>query len=328
MMYHKQFVSFLAIAGLMAGVAFAAPAFAQTGARNGFFRGGEGKGNGAPMMQPGVRGTVSAVNGSTLTVTDDRTNTAYTVDASNATVQKNGSASSLSAVGVGDTVMIRGAVSGTSVTAKSIWDGAGVGRGPGIFGTIASVSGTTFTVTSKAGPNGAPAAATYTVDASNAKVTKGGNQSASVSDLAVGDSVMVQGTVNGLNVVAATVRDNPERPDGKPNPIIEGDGSPVLGGNVTAVNGTALTVTNKSNVAYAVDASNAKIEKAGASASLSAVAVGDSVLVQGTVNGTSIVASSVIDQGTPAGASAGNAPKAHGGLWEGIVGFFQHLFGF
>ena len=76
----------------------------------------------------GVMGTVSAVNGTTLTVTSkgfgkSPTATTYTVDASSATVTKSGTASSVSVIAVGDTVMVRGTVSGTSVTAKTIMDG-------------------------------------------------------------------------------------------------------------------------------------------------------------------------------------------------------------
>ena len=57
-----------------------------------------------------------------------------------------------------------------------------------------------------------------------------------------------------------------------------------------------MTVTNKSNVTYTVDATNAKIVQGQNTIAVSNVAVGDSVVVQGTVNGNSITASSVIDQ--------------------------------
>src|ERR1700690_195591 len=86
-----------------------------------------------------------------------------------------------------------------------MWGGM-KGRMPGVFGTVSAVSGTSLTVTSKAGPNGTPAAATYTVDASSATVMKAG-ASSSVSAVTVGDTVMVQGTVNGTSVTAKTIRD-------------------------------------------------------------------------------------------------------------------------
>jgi hypothetical protein len=218
---------------------------------------------------------------------------------------------------------------------------------PAVVGVVASVSGTTLTVsekhwklTGKAGDatNAAPVATSYTVDASNATVTKNGAAS-TVSAIAVGDTVMVSGTVNGTQVTATTIRDGVvNRPGlGQPlepgmeiashTPAIAGNGQPVIGGNVTAVSGNTLTVTNASNVTYTVDATSAKIVKAGVTgATLSSIAVGDSVVVQGTVNGTSVVAASVIDQAKP---SISN-PEAgeHRGFMGAIGGFFAHLFGF
>ena len=212
-------------------------------------------------------------------------------------------------------------------------------RAPGVFGTVSAINGATLSVAGKTGPKGG-AATTYTVDAGNAKVTKNGAAS-SVSSIVVGDAIMVQGTVNGTNVTATMIRDGIGRmmqgdKSGKPenipkNPIIQGNGQPVIGGSVSAINGNTLTVTNKSNIVYTVDATNAKIIKMGTSTTISNVAVGDSLVVQGTVNGTSITASSVIDQGsmpTPAAAGTANAPKLHRGIFGAIGNFFSHLFGF
>ena len=85
----------------------------------------------------GVFGTVSAISGTTLTVTSNAQNggtaTTYIVDASSATVTKAGATSTLSAIAVGDTVMIQGTVSGTSITATTINDGV-MNRTSGMFG--------------------------------------------------------------------------------------------------------------------------------------------------------------------------------------------------
>ena len=208
----------------MASLALSATAFAATN-NNGFHR-GIGRGG---MIRPGVVGTVASVNGTTLTVTSKgwpmmRGNNAaptpapviYTVDASNATVTKNGTTSSVSNIAVGDTVMIQGTVSGTSVTATVIRDGmpakgqnengkkpmpAFQGNGqPVVAGKVASVSGTTITITNSSN-------VTYTIDASSAKFVKGGTTNPTISNVSVGDSVVVQGTVNGTSVAAATVID-------------------------------------------------------------------------------------------------------------------------
>ena len=140
---------------------------------------------------------------------------------------------------------------------------------------------------------------------------------------------MVQGTVSGTKVTATTIRDGvmpggmksgtgtgagkgaPQMPSG-----ITGNGEPVVGGNITAINGSTLTITNKSNVTYTIDATNATIMKGNATSTLSNVAVGDSVVVQGTVNGTSVTASTVIDQGVPKTTTSGAVHNFHGSYWR------------
>ena len=92
-----------------------------------------------------------------------------------------------------------------------------------------------------------------------------------------------------------------------------------------------------------MDASAATIEKDHAASSVSALAVGDDVLVQGTVNGTSITATSVIDSGTQTETNQNNAqmnqkgtghPEGFGGMgmfggfFGGVGGFLHNLFGF
>lgn len=218
---------------------------------------------------------------------------------------------------------------------------------PGITGTVSAISGTTLTVTSKkmererTGTSAsvtATAAITYTIDASKATVIGKDNTTSSLSTIAVGDMVMVQGTVSGTNIVATAIRDVPagtkpmmnkgEEGTGSGS-IIKGNGQPVVGGSVTAINGSILTITNKSNVTYTVDVTNAVVQKGRATSTPSAIAVGDSVTVQGAVNGSSITASSVIDQGVATNAEgSGDKPGGMRGFFVGIGGFFAHLFGF
>ncbi len=222
----------------------------------------------------------------------------------------------------------------------------------GIFGTVTAVSGNTLTVAASAWPKASSTAqTTYSVDATNAKIYKGdASTTISVSSVAAGDSVMVQGTVSGTNVAATVIRDGFPRPVGGPampsgerrigqgassTPPITGNGEPVVGGTITTISGNTLTVTNASNVTYAIDVSGATIVKNGTSTAIANLSTGDSVVVQGTVNGTSVTASSVIDQGVKA-ASASSTTKSSGGgfgfgfggIFGAIGGFFQHLFGF
>lgn len=334
----------------LSAFALAGVASADTAATvNVQIHGGWGAGSGE-QHAPGVFGTVSAVSGTTITVSSkgfgkNATATTYTVNAANAAVTKNGASSSVSSIAVGDSVMVQGTVSGNSVTATKIDDGMMGGMGAmdhqGVFGTVASISGSTLTVTSRAmgghdndtdSDNGS--ATTYTVNAASATIMKNGATS-SLSAIAVGDTVMVQGTVSGSAVTATKINDGVVPGAGGmggkgTGPSITGNGEPVVGGTISAISGNSVTITNKSNVTYTIDAASATIEKGNATSSISSLAVGDNVVVQGTVNGSSVTASSIIDSGAAQG-SSGNAggPKGFfGGFLGGIGSFFHNLFGF
>ncbi len=68
-------------------------------------------------------GKVTAINGNTITV-NSKNNTMYTIDATTAQVVKNrNTIITLSDVKIGDTIMAKGTVDGTTVTASSIFDG-------------------------------------------------------------------------------------------------------------------------------------------------------------------------------------------------------------
>lgn len=209
--------------------------------------------------------------------------------------------------------------------------GGMMGKGPGVFGTVTAVSGNSITITSKSrmmgkpGSAASPATATYTVDATNATVTKNGAAS-TVSAITVGDTIVVQGTVTGTNVIAKKIN------DGTFKPVVQGNGQPIVEGKVTAVSGNTITITNNSNVTYTIDATNATISKGNAKSTISSVAVGDNVVAQGTVNGNSVTASSIIDRpakpnGNDSNSSSQKPEGFMGGMMRGIKNFF-HMFGF
>jgi hypothetical protein len=339
-------ISLLMAVGLLSAV----PAFAQStqppqgGGGSGSWQGRSGMAGRAP----GVFGTVSAISGDSITLSSkgfgqNATATTYTVDATNATVTKAGAASSVGAIAVGDTLMVQGTVSGDNVTATKINDGIQMGPGParipGVFGTVSAVNGTTLTVTSKGGPtNQGSTGTTYTVNASGATVMKDGATS-TVSAIATGDTVMVQGAISGTTVTATKINDGMMqggpgmgKAGGGALASLQGNGEPVVGGSVTAISGDSLTVTNKSNVTYSVDATNATVIVKNATSSLADISTGDNVVVQGTVNGTAVTASTIIDQGaqSSSGTGTGGPGMMHGigGVFGAIGGFFQHLFGF
>jgi hypothetical protein len=74
-----------------------------------------------------VVGIVSTVSGNTLIINSKKgksKNTTYTVDATNAKITKDGTNTVLTSIAIGDTVVIKGKVNGTNVTAKLIRDSA------------------------------------------------------------------------------------------------------------------------------------------------------------------------------------------------------------
>lgn len=173
----------------------------------------------AEFHKPGVGGTVTAVNGSTITVTgmDGKT---YTINAGSATVTKDMTVN-VSDIAVGDMLMADGTVDGTTVTATQIhagkmpaggmMGGRGFGGPRGIHGTVSAISGTTLTITAT-NPKDSTTS-TYTVDASSAKVLKGDGTTkptdSTVSSVAVGDTVMVDGEISGTSVTAKMIIDGP-----------------------------------------------------------------------------------------------------------------------
>jgi hypothetical protein len=185
----------------------------------------------------------------------------------------------------------------------------------------------------------------YTIDATNAKIIKDGATS-TIASVSVNDVIMAQGTVTGTNVVATVIRDgmggsmNGEgggRGEGTstrpmpPTTPIQGNGQPVVAGTITVISGNTITVTNASNVTYTIDATSAKIVKNGTTTVISGLATGDSLVIQGTVNGNSVTASSIIDQGVHVqGGSPTTTPVAgsHNGFLGTISDFFKHIFGF
>jgi len=204
---------------------------------------------------------------------------------------------------------------------------------PVVVGKVSIINGKILTVISqkKSYKNTAVASATttFTVDSTNAKLLRG-NTVIALTDIAVGDNVIVQGTVTGNNVVATVIKDGKvgngnENDNNQALLQIQGNGQPVIAGTISAISGSTLTVTN-SSVTYTVNAASAKIVQGKSVISLSGVKTGDSVMVQGAVNGTVVTASTIIDQAKSANATA--KPASNKGFFGFIGQFFARLFGF
>lgn len=238
-------------------------------------------------------------------------------------------------------LLVGSVASAAQTTTTGSWgkggeDGQSGHMPPGVMGTVSAISGDTITLTSKGWGQNA-SAETYTVNANNANVLKS-MATSSVGAIMVGDTVMVQGTVSGTNVTATQIIDGmmggargkgmgPGMGAGE-GLSIQGNGQPVVGGTISGINGSTLTITNASNVTYSVDASSATVVKGNATSSISSLATGDRVIVQGSVNGTAVSAASVIDQGAAPSNASGNAAPRPMGIFGALGGFLHKLFGF
>lgn len=242
--------------------------------------------------------------------------------------------------------------------------------GHGVFGSVTVVSGNSITV-SQTDPR-TKVVTTYTVDATNAKVIKNGAAS-TISAVAVGDMIMAEGTLSNTTLTATNIHDgmppqrtgergdgprpmpgmgmhgtttpsgewHPERGFGGKasttlNPIVTGNGQPIVAGKITAASGSSITISNASNVTYTIDASTATIAKKNVKVAVTDLAIGDQVIVQGAVNGNAVVAHSIVDEGAPHPAPTttntvdnDKQEQTHGGgIFENVRGFFSKLFGF
>ena len=171
-------------------------------------------GPGENHTPPAAAGKVTAISGNTITIDDQRAGKTFTVDATNATVVKDrDTASTVSAIVVGDMIGVEGTVSGTTVTATEIHDGmfgghggrGGPGGPHGVMGTVSAINGTTLTVTDDHDGG------TYTVDASAATVKASGVAS-TLSSVKVGDKVMIGGKVTTASMTATNIEDGLSTP--------------------------------------------------------------------------------------------------------------------
>jgi len=328
-MFTRKYASLAIVLALAGGFFLVAPVFAET----------NGQSN---SQKPAIVGTVSAISGNTITVTvkqeinDTTTTVVYTVNATGAIITKDGATITISNIALGDRIAVQGTVTGTNVTATTVRDSGFKGETesdemrPDVVGKVSVISGNILTVVSNKKQN-TTTATTYTVDVTNAKILRG-ETTITVADIAVGDNIVVQGTVTGTNVIATTVRDgkvgNGNKGDNNQALLqIQGNGQPVVAGKITVISGSTITiVTTSGSITYTVNASSAKIIQGKNTISLSDLKTGDLVIVQGAVNGTSITASTILDQ-----ASQSNKPgegKPQRGFFGSIWQFFRGLFGF
>lgn len=246
-----------------------------------------------PPSRPGMRGpgggTVTAINGSSVTISTPA-GTKRTVTTTSSTIYREGGKTvSASALAVGEHVLVRpvkatsGSSAGTSstpVTAKTIDIVL-----PQIRGTVVSVSHTTITVADGQG-------FWRTVDVSSSTTVTRGGQSSTTSAIATGERVVATGTIeaNHATLVASAVDIQ----------------LPREGGTVTAVSGSKITVKARNGSTVQIDTSSATVfstapgPNASSTGSLSDVKAGSMIMAEGTKNADgSFSATRVIVMPTP-----------------------------
>lgn len=176
---------------------------------------GQGQHKGWDIENKGVvMGKITAINGSTLTVTSTTpasasskpsvTTKTYTINAAAATIVIDGETSTLSKLAVGNQILVKGTASSsdsTQITAQIIHSQSEAFLNRThyrLIGKITAVSGNTLTVLDDNGTS-------YTVNSTDAKVTINGTDS-TVSKLAVGDTIMVGGFAKEGSTTTITAR--------------------------------------------------------------------------------------------------------------------------
>lgn len=80
----------------------------------------------------------------------------------------------------------------------------GVKPKPAVIGKVTSITGNTIVIQSQKGNATSTNQLSFTVDATNALVKKG-NATSTLADIKIGDSVFVEGTINGTQVTARVI---------------------------------------------------------------------------------------------------------------------------
>ncbi len=152
-----------------------------------------------------IAATVTAINGSTLTV-NAKNGTTYTVNAADAKIVGEGDVhATIGQIKVGDTITVKGKVSGSVITADKISDSAlrirAVLAASGAVGagTVTSINGSTFTFK----PFGTKA--TTTVSTASTTLYRVNGEATTSAALAVGSNVVLAGNANSDTSIAATI---------------------------------------------------------------------------------------------------------------------------
>jgi len=166
--------------------------------------------NSLQAKRPSITGSVTAINGNSIVILA-KNGLSYTVDASKAKIMKAGTAVQIANVQVSDKLFVKGIASGTSVVALVIIDSLPIRmgkvnqavrlpKGNLSFGIVNAINGSSFTLQTK----NKSVTATSTVNTDSNTTFKKNGQAALLSDLAVGQHVLVSGPKDSTtNIITA-----------------------------------------------------------------------------------------------------------------------------
>ncbi len=279
-----KFAKKLSVATLAMAMAMPLMAFAQnTDASSSMANTNSGAKMATKHQRQNIKtGTVSSVSGVSISMTGTD-GTTYTVDASQTKiVRRYGAAMQVANIQNGDSIQVRGTVTGSSILASLIRDMSVQAKNGAFTGKVTAVSASGFTAQTGRG--------SQAVNTTSATVFKKNGQADSngLADVTVGATVKFSGVWDRTNnnIAASSV-----------NVIIRMVGIN-LKGSLTVVSGTALTVAGADGASYTVDASKARfVYKGRHSGDVSILQTGDQVQVVGKhVSGsTNLTASWVRD---------------------------------
>ena len=242
---------------------------------------------------PSYGGQVTAISGSTITLQDHQ-GTAHTIKTTSSTrFTLAGQSASLSDVKTGEQISAEGTLnSDGSLTAETVQIEL-----PGYRGQVTAISGSTITVQDRGD--------TRTIETTSSTTFTRGGQSASLSDIKVGDQIAAEGTLNSDGSLTARVVQ------------IE---LPHVDGQITKISGTIITVQQRNGTTYTIKVNSSTTftdSQTQGKLSLSDLKVGEEIHAEGTQNSDgSLEASSVVvgpngPHGGDFGGGSGGPPWNH-----------------
>ncbi len=254
------------------------------------------------LINVGTIGQVTAVANNSITI-KTASNELYTVTTTDAQIRRaeDKSGTTSAPIAVGESVYVIGIKNSSSIVASLIVVGktkdetkpTNEEKRQAYFGVVTAKTDTTLTMLSANNTS-------YTITlASETEIWINKNKQASLAGFAIGDNVMVQGTLVGNNISAKKILAL-HLPAG------------TIAGKVTATNATTITVLGSDNKSYNILTTDASIKAKGKDGK---IVVGDYIVAKGSLAGTTLTAETVVEG------------KTNGGFFSRFGLFFKGIFG-